>query len=475
LLALLFIGVLMGAVDIAIIGPALPAIQADFGMTERQLSVLFNAYVLCQMIGAQLLAKMSDRLGLRAVYLFSIGCFALGSLLLSFAPDIYTLYTGRSIQGFGAGGIFPVAASVIAARLDVKQRGPALGILGSVWGVAFLIGPILGGILLRFSWQWLFLVNLPIAALLMIGAWRLLPTTRPARNRPFDLAGTVILVVGITALVIGINQVDTADVVGSLLSWDVLPLLLVAGIMAPLFWQREKRAEDPIIRPGLLGGRQTRTACLIAAGAGAMQSATVFVPTLVVAAIGISAADAALLLLPGVIMSTIASPVVGRLINVVGTRTLVLTSLVCVTSSFLILGHSELTLFTIILANIINGLGSAGLVGAPLRFVMLAEARSEDRGSAQGLLSVSTSLGRLTGAATVGAVAASAGGGIPGYQGAFIGMAIMATTLFGVAILLKSRDAERRMVSEEPVQVPRDKQASENQCATSNQLVSETR
>ncbi len=444
LLALLFIGVLMGAVDIAIIGPALPAIQAEFDMTGRQLSVLFNAYVLCQMIGAQLLAKISDRIGLRAVYMFSIGCFALGSLLLSFAPDIYTLYTGRSIQGFGAGGIFPVAAAVIAARLPMEKRGQALGILGSVWGIAFLIGPILGGIFLRFSWQWLFLVNLPIAALLMIGAFRMLPTDRPARRAPFDLAGTLMLVVGITALVVGINQVDTNAVLASIFSWQVLPLLLVFAMLAPLFWKREKLAADPIIRPGLFDSRQIRTACAVAGGAGAMQSAGVFLPTLIVAAIGITEANAALLLLPGVIMSTIASPVVGRLINVVGTRLLVLTSLVLVTSSFVLLGRSELTLPVIIAANVINGLGSAGLVGAPLRFIMLAEARPQERGSAQGLLSVCTSLGRLVGAAAVGAVAASQGGGIAGYQSAFAGMAFLAVTLILLAALLKSRTAERQ-------------------------------
>ena len=471
LLALLFVGVLMGAIDIAIIGPALPAIQAEFDMTGRQLSVLFNAYVLCQMIGAQLLAKCSDRLGLRAVYLFSIGCFAVGSLLLSFAPDIYTLYTGRSIQGFGAGGIFPVASAVIAARLPMAKRGQALGILGSVWGIAFLIGPILGGIFLRFSWQWLFLVNLPIAALLMIGAWRLLPSERPARRQPFDLPGTVMLVVGITALVVGINQVDTDAIFSSILSWQVMPLLLVFVMLAPLFWQREKRAADPIIRPGLLGSRQTRSACVIAGGAGAMQSASVFLPTLVVAAIGITEANAALLLLPGVIMSTIASPVVGRLINVVGTRALILTSLVCVTTSFLILGNNELTLGTIILANVINGLGSAGLVGAPLRFVMLAEARPEERGSAQGLLSVCTSLGRLVGAAAVGAVAASHGGGVPGYQSAFAGMAFLAVTLFIIAALLKSRAAERLLVEAE---APPDKKPGDNECSPNNQLASET-
>ncbi len=134
---------------------------------------------------------------------------------------------------------------------------------------------------------------------------------------------------------------------------------------------------------------------------------------------------------------------VGRLITVVGTRTLVLTSLVLVTTSFLIIGHAELSLATIIMANVINGLGTAGLVGAPLRFIMLAEALPTERGSAQGLLSVCTSLGRLLGAAAVGAVAASKGGDIGGYQSAFAGMAFLAVTLFMVASLLKSRAAEQ--------------------------------
>ena len=87
LLALLFVGVLMGALDLAIIGPALPAMQAEFGMNDRQLSVLFNAYVLCQIVGTPLLAKLSDRFGAQAIYIFSIGCFAAGSLLIVIKVD----------------------------------------------------------------------------------------------------------------------------------------------------------------------------------------------------------------------------------------------------------------------------------------------------------------------------------------------------------------------------------------------------
>ncbi len=119
LMALLLAGVLMGALDLAIIGPALPAIQAEFGMTTRGLAWLFNLYVLGQLVGTPLLAKMSDRLGPRPIYITSIFLFAVGSLLLVIGPDTKWLFIGRVIQGFGGAGIFPVAVAVIG---DVFPR-----------------------------------------------------------------------------------------------------------------------------------------------------------------------------------------------------------------------------------------------------------------------------------------------------------------------------------------------------------------
>ena len=327
LLPLLFTGVLMGALDIAIIGPALPAIQAEFDMNSRQLAVLFNAYVLCQMLGTQLLAKMADRVGTRNVYVAGISMFALGSLMLVIAGDMYTLYAGRAIQGLGAGGIFPVASTVIAGRMPPEKRGAALGLLGTVWGIAFLIGPILGGLLLKFSWHWLFLVNLPIAAVLIAGAIWLLPREPARKHRPFDFAGAATLSTAVIALVLGINNLDTADVFNSMLSLGVTPFLLLVAVMLPLFWHFEKRAADPVIRPGMLATRQVTTACIIAAGVGAMQTAGVFYPAMAVASMDVSLSDAAFLLVPGVVLSTIAAPIVGRLINGVGTRLIVLVAL----------------------------------------------------------------------------------------------------------------------------------------------------
>ncbi|MDH5276898.1 MAG: MFS transporter [Gammaproteobacteria bacterium] len=442
LLPLLFAGVLMGALDLAIVGPALPAIQADFGMTTRQLSVLFNAYVLCQMIGTPLLAKFADRVGPRVAYIVSIGLFAGGSLLLVIASEPAVLYYGRAIQGFGAGGIFPIAASVIGNTLPPIKRGPALGVLGTVFGLAFFIGPVMGGLLLPYGWHWLFLVNLPIAACLMFGAVRLLPGKSANTKKALDLGGIVTLSLLMIALVFGVNSLDTNSVAESLRSWPVALSLLLVAVLLPVFWRIEKRAVDPIIRPGLFESRPVVTASLIGTGIGAIQSGGVFYPTLAVAAIGVSQSTAAWMLLPGVAAATIASPIAGRLINIVGTRTIVTVSLSMVVISVLIFGLAHITAPVFIFASVLGSTGMGGVLGAPLRLVILDNSLPSERGAAQGLLSNFTSIGRLLGAAFVGSIATSAGGGAVGYQAAFLGMAGIAAMMLGLGITLRSRRVE---------------------------------
>jgi MFS family permease len=337
---------------------------------------------------------------------------------------------------------------VIAAKLPDEERGPALGILGAVFGLAFLIGPILGGILLQFSWQWLFIINLPIAAVLIIGAIRLLPTDGQQEPKPFDFSGSALLAIGLTAFVLAVNNIDTSDVSGSLLSASVGGALLVAMVFLPWFWRTEKRAIDPIIKPAFFSSRQIVRACLITAGIGGLQSGGIFGPALVVASIGITASMAAWLLLPGVVVSMIASPIAGHLVNRVGSRRVILVSLLFVLGSLMIYAWVDLSIPIYIGANILSGLGMAGLLGAPLRFIVLKETGPGEHASGQGLLSIATSIGRLIGAAIVGSIATSAGGGVIGYQSAYVSMSLLAVVLFIVSWFLhthsrtKTRDSE---------------------------------
>jgi len=441
LLPLLFVGVLMGALDLAIIGPALPAIQAEFGMNDRQLSVLFNAYVLCQMIGTPVIAKFADRVGARVSYVFSIGLFAAGSLLLVVAGDPATLYYGRALQGFGGGGIFPVAAVVIANSVSPAERGPALGILGTVFGLAFLVGPVMGGLLLPFGWHWLFLVNLPIAALLILGAVRVLPNDRHAARKPLDVAGIATLTILLTALVYGLSTVDTAALVASLTAWPTLLALGGSLVLLPVFWRIEQRAADPLVRPGLLRAPPIRTASVIGTGVGAIQAAGTFYPALAVAAIGVSQSAASWMMLPGVLVATVASPLAGKLINRVGNRRLIASSMALVAVSIAMYAFLPMTTTIFIVANVIGSAGMGGVLGAPLRIVILDHCEPGERGSAQGLLSNLTAAGRLLGAAVFGSIAASAGGGAAGYQLAFAAMVVVAVAMLALAFRLRPAPA----------------------------------
>lgn len=438
-MALLFVGVLMGALDLAVIGPALPAIQSDFGLDNRQLSWLFNIYVLAQLVGTPLLAKASDKFGRRDVYIGCILGFAAGSLLLVIGGNYEMLFVGRGIQGFGASGIFPVAAAVIGDTFPEEKQGGALGLVGAVFGLAFLIGPVLGGILLQYAWEWLFLINIPIAAVLIIAAWRLLPSGGSGGQLPFDWTGAVLLTVMLGSLAIAITNLDTTQTLVSLLSLDVGPYLIISVISAPLFWRRELRAPDPVIRPSFFRSRRMKLVLMIAAGVGTTESAQVFLPALAVAALAVTESMAAWLMLPAVFVMIFVSPLVGKVVDKTGPAPVIRASLFFVFAGLLVYGFAAMNYVSFIGGSLVVGIGLAALLGAPMRYVILEEAAPQDRASAQGLLNIFLAIGQLGGAAIVGSVAASTGGGQAGYQSSFAVLGAITAALLMLAFLLRQK------------------------------------
>ena len=245
ILTVLFVGVLMGALDIAIVGPALPAIRSYFDISERALSWIFSLYVLFNLIGTPLMAKLSDQFGRRWIYIIDVAIFALGSLIVALSTSFQLVLVGRAIQGFRAGGIFPVASAVIGDTFPAEKRGTALGLIGAVFGLAFLIGPILGGEFSSFaSWKWLFLINLPIALIVIGLSLRVLPTTRLETSKRFDWPGMLVIAVVLASLALGINQLDTQNLFASLISLRVLPFLVVF-IALLLFLPSIKEGGEP--------------------------------------------------------------------------------------------------------------------------------------------------------------------------------------------------------------------------------------
>jgi EmrB/QacA subfamily drug resistance transporter len=446
ILAVLFFGVLMAALDIAIIGPALPTIQQAFGVGERDIAWVFSIYVLMNLVSTPLMAKLSDIYGRRAVYIADVALFGLGSAIVMLSPSFAILLLGRAIQGFGAGGIFPVASAVIGDTFPPEKRGSALGMIGAVFGLAFIVGPIIGGLLLLLSWHWIFAINLPIALVLALLAWGTLPATRPAKRKPFDWQGMGVLAMLLAALAYGLNQIDTQNFVGSLLSQQVWPFLLLALALMPVFWLLEQRAEDPVVRPDLLAPRQIKLAGALSFGAGLGEVSVLFMPALAVAAFGVTSSTASFMLMPLVLALFIGSPLAGRLLDRLGSRTVIIGGaalLALGTSAMGLWGGTQVGYYG---GSILVGFGLASLLGAPIRYIMLNEAAAQDRASAQSVATVFTSVGQLVGAAAVGAIADSIGGSA-GYNAAFLSIGVVSFVLTVLAFALKNRAEEQATVA----------------------------
>ncbi len=448
ILTLLFFGVLMGALDIAILGPALPSIRSEYGVDERSLAWMFSSYVLFQLLSTPLMAKLSDLYGRRWIYILDISLFALGSLLVALSPSYPLVILGRAVQGFGAGGIFPVASAVIGDTFPPEKRGGALGMIGAVFGVAFLIGPLLGGVILALAaWRWLFLINLPIALVVILFSLRLLPVSRPATVRHFDALGMILLALFLAALTLGLNQLDAANLTASLLSLPVGGSLLLALTLLVILVQVEKRAEHPLLPARLFNRRQLGLTYFLSAGAGLMEASLVFVPLMAVSGLasqGINERNATWLLIPAVLAMAVGAPLSGRMLDRIGSRNVILAGTSIMTFGFVVFALLGTSIAFFLLSGMLVGLGLTALLGAPIRYIMLSEALPQERTLAQGIVTLFTSIGQLIGSAIIGAMVVSFGVDniFVGYRAAFVLVALTSLSLIILATLLKRRASE---------------------------------
>ncbi|MBX0331302.1 MFS transporter [Oscillochloris sp. ZM17-4] len=441
-LGVLFVGVLMAALDIAIVGPALPAMQRAFHVDERALAWVFAIYVLTNKVATPVMAKLSDRFGRRAVYVVDVALFAAGSLIVAAAPSFAVVLLGRAVQGLGAGGIYPVASAVIGDTFPPESRGSALGMVGAVWGIAFLLGPVIGGVLLLFGWQWLFLVNLPIAALVIALSLRLLPTARPPRIPPFDWAGVAVLSVMLGGMAYGLTMIDARDLGASLASLQVWPFLLIAVAMLPTLVRVERRADDPTIDLQLFRSRQVVIVTTLVAVGGIGEAVAVFFPSLFVAAFGVSMTAASLMTLPVVLGMAVSSPLAGRMLDRIGSRAVVVSGGAISAAGMALAGLLPLQVLFFYLAGVLYGMGMSALLGAAPRYIMLNETDAAHRAAGQGLLAIGTAAGQLAGSVVIGAIIASFADTIAGYRAAFIFVSASLALLALIALGLKGRAAE---------------------------------
>ena len=430
LLPVLFIGVFMAALDTAVLAPAIPVLRASFGLDIREAGLLMVAFILFSLPSTALMANLGDRHGRRPVFLASVGLFAAGSLLIALAPNFATLLAGRALQGVGGGGIIPTASAVIGDALPPAQRGRALGLIGATYGMAFVLGPPLAGLLMTVaSWHWIFLLNLPIAALVLVLGRRALPPQAAAPRTGagalprLDWAGLVLVFLSLGCLVLGITRG-----LDGLLGRTLWPLLLAAaalGLVALVVVETRAaaRGQRPMIPLALLQQRQLAFTYLLTAGAGFGMGSVIFLTSIATLQHGVAHANGGFVLLPMVLCSMLGSVGAGRLLNRLGARRVVLAGFVLLAGGYGACAWPGWGLWGFMAATMPVGLGVGVVVGGALRTIAIDEAPLALRGAAQGLVNIFTSVGTLMSATVIGTVADFAGGGGRGLLLAYAGVA----------------------------------------------------
>lgn len=310
-LVALCVGFFMILLDMTIVAVANPSIASSLHTNISNVIWVTSAYLLTYAVPLLITGRLGDRFGPKNLYLVGLTVFTLASLGCGLANSIGVLIAARAVQGLGAALVAPQTMAVITRIFPANQRGAAMGVWGSVAGVATLVGPILGGVLVDGAgWQWIFYVNLPIGVIGFALAWLLVPSL-PTHQHKFDILGVVLSAVGMTLLVFGIQEGNPHHWAGWVWTLIVVGVVVLVGFI--LYQARTKQGE-PLVPLSLFKDRNFALANVSMAGMNASVTALMLPAYFYLQAVrGYSPTKSALIFAPMAIGTGILAPFVGRL------------------------------------------------------------------------------------------------------------------------------------------------------------------
>jgi EmrB/QacA subfamily drug resistance transporter len=354
----------LGALDALVMAAAMPTVVADLGGLHLY-SWVYSIYMLSRALALPIFGKLADRLRTKSLYLFAISMFVAGSLGAGLAETMEFLIVCRALQGVGAGGSFALVYVVLTDVSSPATRAKTLSLGSFIWGLASVMGPSMGAfIVARFSWRWIFWVNIPLGLLSMAGvAFWLIETRRKKQGMSIDYAGSLSLAVTILGLL------TIFMVGGQSHGWTsslVVALGLLTLIAGYVFFHVEKRADDPILPLHFfkIHGFSTGN------GAVFLSSFTIFVffayaPLFVQAALGKSAMEVGTAVLALSLGWSVGSLLLGQIVDRIGTRA------AAITGAFFLTAGCGLTLAFSTATSLSTCFGVFLFVGVGMGFVAL--------------------------------------------------------------------------------------------------------
>jgi EmrB/QacA subfamily drug resistance transporter len=304
----LLVAMLLSSLDQTILSTALPTIVGELDGVNHMLWVT-TAYLVAATIMMPIYGKLGDMLGRKSIFIGALALFLLGSVVGGLAPDMTWLIIGRAVQGLGGGGLMILSQAIIADVVPVRERSKYMGVMGAVFGISSIAGPLLGGWFTEsIGWRWAFWINIPLglAAIVMAAVFLKLPTH--ATKVRLDVWGILTMAVAVTSIILVTSWGGTEY------DWNsptIIALIAIAAISAAAFVLAEHRAAEPVIPLKLFRSRNfvLATAAGLVIGV-AMFGALAYLPTYLQMVTGVNATVSGFLLLPMIL---------GLMISAIGT------------------------------------------------------------------------------------------------------------------------------------------------------------
>ena len=409
-LLVLCLGDLMIVLDVTIVGVALPSIKEDLGFSEESLAWVVNAYLLT--FGGFLLlgGRLGDLFGHRRLFLIGIALFTLASLACGLAGSQEVLIVARAVQGVGGAVVSAVALSLMMTLFtEPAERAKAMGVFGFVASGGGSIGVLLGGILTDLlSWQWIFLVNIPVGVAVVALSLRLLPAAPGmAATGRLDIAGAVTVTASLMLAVYAIvNGNETGWTSG-----QTVGLLGAAAVFMAVFIGIEARVRAPLMPLGLFRLRNVATANVVGIlWAGAMFAWFFLSALYLQLVLGYSPLQVGLAFLPGnVIMGALSVGLSARLVMRFGIRPPLSAGLLLAASGLLLFARAPVDgnfVVDVLPSMILLGMG-AGIAFNPVLLAAMSDVRQEEAGLASGVVNTAFMMGGALGLAVLASLAAS--------------------------------------------------------------------
>lgn len=391
---------LMQVLDMTIANVALPHMQASLGANQDTISWVLTSYIIASAIAMPVTGWLSDRLGQRRLYLLSVGCFVVASVLCGMATTISEIVVFRLMQGVAGAFLAPLGQTILLNITPLEKRGQAMSIFGMGIMVGPILGPVIGGWLTEsMNWRWVFFVNLPFGILAFVCLWFLLPDSQ-RRERPFDVFGFALLSVGLAALQLVLDRGQQQDWFASLEIW------LEAFVAFSAFWVffiHLATARHPIFPREMLKDRNLLVgmAMMLIVGL-VMVAAMALLPIMLENLFGYPVLNAGLLLATRGLGVMLAMAVVGQVANRIDTRLLIIIGFLIVSYTFWSMAHWSLDIDgrAVSLNGFLQGIGM-GICWVPIMVMTFSTLDQKWRTDGSGLINLVRSIGSSVGISLV--------------------------------------------------------------------------